>query len=222
MPIIYFRFSQKKKKSLIWYPEFIPDDLPTVFYLISAVFPPVVLMDGVVLRSVNHVWPLKCFPKFQPLRRPWEDLADPWPEPCDVGSFKLLGWELLITGTWNCLTHASPNCTTARQRTQPKPGSTSTICLSRSRFPFSRVACCATWWRHKLPLSQLWLPYANEKHMRCEFEFENGCVVVFPCVSASWCFNKYCCFYCKVLWNPMLCGNELLYLIFNVDLFFFL
>lgn len=57
--------------------------------------------------------------------------------------------------------------------------------------------------------------------MRCEFEFENGCVVVFPCVTASWCFNKYCCFYCKVLWNPMLCGNELLYLIFNVDLFFF-
>lgn len=78
-------------------------------------------MDGVVLRSVNHVWPLKCFPKFQPLRRSWEDLADPWPEPCDVGSFKLLGWELLITGTWNCLTHASPNCTTARQRTQPNP-----------------------------------------------------------------------------------------------------
>lgn len=28
-------------------------------------------------------------------------------ELCDVGSFKLLGWMLKITGTWNCLNHTS-------------------------------------------------------------------------------------------------------------------
>lgn len=32
-------------------------------------------------------------------------------ELCDVGSFKLLGWMLKITGTWNCLNHTSLNCT---------------------------------------------------------------------------------------------------------------
>lgn len=81
------------------------------------------------------------------------------PEPCDVGSFKLLGWELLITGTWNCLTHTSLNsaqlCTSLRanrrqrkartpspqpdptQHNPTQPSATSTICLLQSWFFFS-------------------------------------------------------------------------------------
>lgn len=43
------------------------------------------------------------------------------PERCDVGSFKLLGWTLVITGTWNCLIHADLHCTSACQQTAEEP-----------------------------------------------------------------------------------------------------
>lgn len=43
------------------------------------------------------------------------------PERCDVGSFKLLGWTLGITGTWNCLIHADLHCPSACQQTAEEP-----------------------------------------------------------------------------------------------------
>lgn len=68
-----------------------------------------IILCFALLIRLNYLTLLaRLLPLFQPL----------CPERCDVGSFKLLGWTLAITGTWNCLIHADLHCTSACQQQQ--------------------------------------------------------------------------------------------------------
>lgn len=130
-------------------------------------------MDRFVLRSVN----LAELSHPPPSPPPSVSAALSFtPERCDIGSFKLLGWTLVITGTWNCLSHADLRCTSTCQRHQ------SGLCSRPTRHPaqllsqveecsvllcffFKNVTYCAMWWiTQTAALSDL-LPHANEKHM---------------------------------------------------------
>lgn len=100
---------------------------------------------------------------------------------CDLGSFKLLGWTLVITGTWNCLIHADLRCTSACSHQKSlctRPARNLAQLLSTVEefsffgfffcccyFAFLNVTYCAMWWiTQTAALSDL-LPHANEKHM---------------------------------------------------------
>lgn len=78
------------------------------------------LMDRFVLRSVNLAE--LSHPPHSPPPSVSAALSST-PERCDIGSFKLLGWTLVITGTWNCLSHADLRCTSTCQWHRSSPHS---------------------------------------------------------------------------------------------------